>query len=180
MPRVPTSVFLSIAFLFVCALLIAAFGFPEVQAVADAGLEVLRRSYFAAGVAFFFFAFRRPFITIANEHTPVGETWSLELGRGARRLIIGLFLMLAFGLAGCASASGVHAAYCAGVSAGGRAALAELATGRPEPVIACDPVTPTPGAAPAPIVVIIRPGDLAHSPLPAPVPVLAEPADPLI
>ncbi len=102
--------------------------------------------------------------------------------------LVGLLAVAAsIALASCAASPGaIHAAYCSGVSEGGRAALAELATGRPVPVIACAPsvVAPTSSATPAPVVVIIRPGDLvapsSRPAPPAPVPTLAEPVDPLV
>lgn len=68
-----------------------------------------------------------------------------------------------------------RAAYCAGVSAGGRAALATVVTGQATPVINCDLNAPSSASSSPPIVVTIKPGDLVagapgavHVQIPAP------------
>lgn len=70
-------------------------------------------------------------------------------------------------LTACAGVAGpqmavreARAAYCAGVSAGGRAALAAVVTGQATPVINCDLAAPSSASSAPPIVVTIKPGDL--------------------
>lgn len=100
-------------------------------------------------------------------------TRTLAAVLGGNVAALGLVAVAAFGLAGCETiqpgARTLRAAYCNGVSAGGRAAIATLATGQPDTVIRCDNVPGAPPAAatsPAQIVVVIKPGDLVATPAP--------------
>lgn len=81
-------------------------------------------------------------------------------------LIVGL-AAASLSLSACAGLAGpqtaireARTAYCAGVSAGGRAALAAVVTGQATPVINCDLDAPSSASSAPPIVVTIKPGDL--------------------